>query len=96
MKEKDMFSYIIDDDISNEDKIRYVYNQLINGNYKILPDGIAIGKVRKITFDGNLIEDGYERGFLYIEKNAGIKEHTHTNDIERYNALSGTTERNHK
>ena len=31
----------------------------------------------------------YEVGYLYLPKSSGIKEHKHTNDIERYKLISG-------
>lgn len=54
-----------------------------------LPDTIANGIVYKLGYDGNLAEDGYEKGFLILTKGSGIKKHRHLNDIEKYVLLSG-------
>lgn len=90
MEERDVFSYVINDNMTNEDKIEYVYNQIIKGNYSVLPDDAATGLVFKILFEGDLEEDGFERAFLYIPKGVSIKMHQHTDDIELYELVLGT------
>ena len=70
-------------------ELDYVFEQIENGCYTILPNNIATGKVFKIKYDGNLDKDGYERGFLVLPIGSGIKEHTHTKDIEQYMIISG-------
>lgn len=69
--------------------ILFVLEQLETENYMVLPDTIAIGKVLKVIYDGNLETDGYERGYLILPYGSGIKEHTHENDIEQYSVLIG-------
>jgi len=71
------------------DEIKFVNEQIQNQNYVVLPDTIAIGSVYKISAFGNLNDDGYEVGYLYLPAGSGIKEHVHVNDIERYKLLSG-------
>lgn len=46
-----------------EKEIQYVLEQMAKDNYTVLPDTIAIGTVLKITFEGSLEEDGYEKGY---------------------------------
>lgn len=76
--------------LSDEEReIQYVFEQIINKNYTILPDTIAIGTVLKITFEGSLEEDGYEKGYLVLTPNSGILEHKHTDNIETYTCLTG-------
>ena len=75
---------------NKNEEIKYVYQQLETGNYTLLPNNIAIGKVYKIPYYGNLVTDGLEIGYLYLEKNSGIKEHPHIDNIERYQLLQGT------
>lgn len=62
--------------------LKYVQMQLECGNYTILPESIAVGIVYRIRYCGNLEEDGYECGFLYISRDSGIKDHVHINNIE--------------
>lgn len=69
--------------------LQYVFEQIINKNYTILPETIAQGIVLKIHYEGNLENDGYEKGFLVLTPNSEIKEHTHINDIEKYTNLTG-------
>lgn len=72
------------------DEIKYVYSKLREGNYEILSNDIAIGKVYKITSYGDLEKDGFELGYLYLKKGSGIREHYHEDNIERYQLLYGT------
>lgn len=71
------------------DKLKYITMEIKYGNYTILSDNISNGTVFKIHFRGNLEEDLFEKGFLYIAKGSGIKKHTHTNDIELYRLIDG-------
>lgn len=71
------------------EEIKYVFSKLKEGNYEILSNDIAIGKVYKITSYGDLEKDGFELGYLYLEKGSGIKEHYHEDNIERYQLLYG-------
>lgn len=70
-------------------EIEFINEQMQNKNYTILPDTIAEGKVYKIHAFGNLEQDGYEVGYLYLPKGTGIKNHTHITDVERYKLLKG-------
>lgn len=72
------------------EEIKYVHNALKEGQYEILNEDIAIGKVYKINAYGNLDKDGFEIGYLYLEKGSGIKEHYHEDNIESYKLLEGT------
>lgn len=74
----------------DEQNLGFVYEQINNRNFTILPSSIATGPVFKITYDGNLEEDLYERGFLVIPKGSSINSHLHTSDIEQYTLLTGT------
>ena len=77
--------------LSDEEReIQYVFEQIINKNYTILPETIAIGTVLKITLEGDLDKNGYEKGYLVLTPNSGILEHQHINDIEKYTKLTGT------
>lgn len=71
------------------EEIKYVYSKIKEGNYEVLSNDIAIGKVYKITSYGNLNKDGFELGYLYLKKGSGIKEHYHEENIERYQLLHG-------
>ena len=73
-----------------KNKIEYVMEKIKKGEFTILPDYIAIGKVYKISNFGVLEQDGIESGFLFIPKGSGIKEHYHVNDIEFYNLVCGS------
>lgn len=75
--------------VENDD-LTFVFTQLQNNNYIVLPSSIANGKVLKIMYDGNLETDGYERGYLILPYGSGIKEHIHQNDIEQYMVLLGS------
>ena len=72
-----------------EKEIQYVLEQMAKDNYTVLPDTIAIGTVLKITEEGSLEEDGYEKGYLVLTPSSGILEHKHTDDIETYTCLTG-------
>lgn len=72
-----------------ENEIKFVYEQIKNGNYILLPKEIAIGKVYKIAAFGSLEQDGYEIGYLYLPIGSGIKLHPHQQDIERYKRIAG-------
>ena len=71
------------------DKLEYIHKQIKEGNISVLPEKLAIGTVYKIPYQGDLMNDGYELGFLYLSPNSGIKEHIHINDIEMYKPLVG-------
>ncbi len=72
------------------EKLKYIALEMKNGNYTILGDNISNGTVFKIHFRGNLGKDFFEKGFLFIPEGSGIKEHTHTNDIELYRLIDGS------
>ena len=74
---------------ANEQNLNFVFEQINNRNFTILPSSIATGPVFKITYDGDLEEDLYERGFLVIPKGSSINSHLHTSDIEQYTLLTG-------
>lgn len=64
--------------------------ELINDNmYSLVPETLAINNVYKLSVLGNVNENGYEYGYLYIPKGSGIKVHTHINDIEEYALIEG-------
>lgn len=73
----------------NKQDLNFVFEQINNRNFKMLPDTLASGPVFKITYDGDLEKDLYERGFLVIPKGSSINEHLHTSDIEQYTLLTG-------
>ena len=71
--------------------IQYAINKIFAGEYQILPDSIAYGKVLKIHYKGDLnSQEGFELGFLILTPNSGIKKHKHINDIEKYQVIYGT------
>ena len=55
----------------------------------ILDDSIAEGLVYKISIEGNLNDDGFEIGFLYLTAGSSIKKPRHINESERYILGSG-------
>lgn len=67
----------------------YVEQSIKMKNFQILPSEIATGNVAKITYCGNLEQDGYEYGFLYLPKGSSILEHKHTDNIEMYKIIEG-------
>ena len=69
--------------------LEFVFKQLQDRNYIVLPDTTASGIVLKIHCEGNLEVDEYENGFLVLTPGSEIKEHTHINDIEKYIVLTG-------
>lgn len=71
------------------EKLEYISMEMENGNYTILNDSISKGTVFKIPFRGDLEEDNFEIGYLYIPKGSAIKKHVHTNDIEMYRLIDG-------
>lgn len=73
----------------DEITISFANKAIEDGNYTVLPDSIAIGNVYKVSYEGNLLVDGFEKGFLFIPKGSGIKEHEHRDDIEQYTLISG-------
>ena len=81
------FENLKDENIN--DKIKFVRESISNENYMILPETIAIGLVYKIVYQGSLSENGYEKGFLFIPRGSGIKEHKHIDDVEQYNLIAG-------
>lgn len=73
-----------------EDVLMYVVSQISSKNYIILSDYMADGLVYKIPLVGNLKEEGYEMGYLYLPVSSGIKEHMHINNtVERYRLING-------
>lgn len=70
-------------------EIEFVKEQLEKGNYTMLDESIAIGTVYKIHSVGNLAEEGFEIGYLYIPKGCGIKSHPHYDNLERYLLIYG-------
>lgn len=70
----------------------YVKKRIKNGNYELLSNNIAINTVMKIKCFGNLNNDEYEHGFLYLTKGSGIKNHAHTENIEMYRFIYGDEE----
>lgn len=67
----------------------YVMDKINKGEYSLVSEKLAIGKVYKVLLEGNLDIDGYEKGFLMLPKGSGIKKHTHINDVERYEIVNG-------
>lgn len=63
-----------------------IKNKINNNEYDLVSDTISINKVYKFVIELN---DKYEKGYLYLPINSGIKEHTHTIDIERYRLIEG-------
>ena len=84
-----LFEYKENYNLSLFDKLYFIKEQIRNNNYVLLPNTIAINNVYKITYSGNLQNDGYELGFLYLPKGSGIINHTHTTDIEQYKLILG-------
>ena len=78
----DMF----DDNIHD---IEYVRRMIEMNRYTLLPSSVAVGNVYKIVYEGNIDALGYEKGFLYLPKGTGIKEHVHNTSAERYTLLCG-------
>ena len=66
-----------------------VLDKILEGKVSVLPVSIAIGVVYKIVEFGNLEEDGFEHGYLYLPQGSGIREHSHVSDIERYKVVFG-------
>lgn len=70
--------------------IKEIEDKINKKEYTILNEKIAIGTVYKIKAYGDVENIGIEIGYLYLTKNSGIREHEHTNDIEKYKLLMGT------
>lgn len=78
------------DGLWNDDiGISFAESKINNNEFTILPDSIAIGDVYKVSYEGSLDKEGYEKGFLFIPVGSGIKEHQHINDIEQYTLICG-------
>ncbi len=75
-------------DIFNNDVVMLANHTTVLGSH------IADGLVYKIHIEGILDQDGYESGFLYLTKGSSIKEHTHTDDFERYILVAGELKMN--
>lgn len=80
---------LLDQKWYDEVGIGSIQKKIEEGDYVLLPDTIAIGPVYKISYEGDLENDGYEKGFLFLPEGSGIKKHTHTNDIEQYTLIGG-------
>ena len=72
-----------------QEKLQYIQKQLKENNYTILPETISTGIVYKIDYPENLKTPGYERGFLIMTKGSSIKQHKHTENVERYKVIMG-------
>lgn len=66
-----------------------IKRKIASKEYTLVSEKLAIGKVYKIHKFGSLEDDGFEIGYLYLPAGTGIKEHQHTEDIERYKLISG-------
>lgn len=55
----------------------------------ILDSNVATGIVFKINIEGNLEQDNYELGYLYLLPGSSIKNHMHINQIETYTLIQG-------
>ncbi len=73
----------------DKQNLNFVFEQINKRNFQVLPQSIATGPVFKITYDGNLENNLYERGFLVIPKGSSIKSHQHISDVEQYTLLTG-------
>ena len=71
------------------EKEKFVLDKIHQKEYTLLPVSVATGLVFKVNTYGNMEEDGFERGFLYLPKGSGIKEHSHIFDIEKYDLIMG-------
>ena len=78
-------------DIYDDDKceIDFVREQIVRGNYTMLNNSVSIGNVYKVIYEGDLKSCGYEKAYLYLPTGTGIKEHIHTEDIEKYTLIYG-------
>ena len=76
--------------MKNKDYLKYVSSKIQEKDYIVLPDEISNGSVLKINYKGDLEADGFEIGFLVMQKGSEIKEHEHTDNIEKYKCLIGT------
>lgn len=76
-------------DIENICIRKMIKRKLASKEYSLVSEKLAIGEVYKIHKFGSLEEDGFEIGYLYLPAGTGIKEHEHTEDIERYRLVSG-------
>lgn len=66
----------------------YDFNKLYNSITKLDSD-ICDGDVYKILEDGNLKEDGYEKGYLFLMEESSILLHYHYNEKEHYKCIFG-------
>ncbi len=89
MEEIGYFSELLKKELTKEEKIRYVYNQIIKGNFSYLPSSLAENNVIKVPYVGDIDKMGFEVNYLYIPKDAKIKKHKHIYDIEKYTLLQG-------
>ena len=80
---------LIDEFNDNSAGMDYIKEKIAKGEITTLPSHLAKGVVYKISYEGNLLVDGYEKGFLFIPVGSGIRNHKHTNEIEQYTCLCG-------
>lgn len=72
------------------DKLLYVESKILEEDYSLLSDDIAIGPVYKINGSFSIENDGYDISYLYIPTGSGIRLHNLDEGAERYKSLKGT------
>lgn len=70
--------------------LKEIKRRIDEGEFIYVPSEMAIGKAKKIVLEGPIHLKGCEYGYLYLEPGSGIKEHTHTTDVEKYELVNGT------
>lgn len=71
------------------EKFDYDFNKLYRCITKINNTNIANGNVYRIYEKGDLQEEGYEKGYLFLTEGSSILEHIHTKEKEHYRYILG-------
>lgn len=73
------------------EKFNYDFDTIYN-NITKLDESISDGYVYKIFEEGNLQEDGFEKGYLFLTQGSSILLHYHYNEKEHYKCISGDSQ----
>ena len=77
-------------------KKQFVERKINKEEYIKLPKSISKGNVLRISGYGDLEEDYFQHGFLYMQEGSEINSHLYFNNIELYRLISGDIKINEK